>query len=270
LRGPSQALGGRRAALAFGVGLAVGVLGGLIGLGGAEFRLPALVRLLHYPLRRAVPVNLVVSAFTLGAALIVRSRTLSLEPVVPYAPAVVGLLAGALLGAYLGPALALRLSARQFARLVAALLLGIGVLLIVEAFIPLGRGAAVTGPPAMVLSGLAAGAGIGLVSSLLGVAGGELIIPTLVFIYGMTVKDAGTGAVLISLPTVLVGIGRWVRTGEAKLRAELGEVILPMGAGSVLGAAAGGLLAAVAPAPVIKLLLGLILVFSALRGLGRH
>jgi uncharacterized membrane protein YfcA len=38
----------------------------------------------------------------------------------------------------------------------------------------------------------------------------------------------------------------------------------------VLGAAAGGLLAAVAPAPVIKLLLGLILVFSALRGLGRH
>jgi len=122
----------------------------------------------------------------------------------------------------------------------------------------------------VLLSGLAAGVAIGLVSSLLGVAGGELIIPTLVFIYGMPVKAAGTGAVLISLPTVLVGIGRWVRTAKVGLRTELGEVILPMGLGSVLGASAGGLVAAVAPGPAIKLLLGLILVLSALRGLGRH
>ncbi len=257
---PSR-VGGRRAALA---------LGGLIGLGGAEFRLPALVRLFNYPLRRAVPVNLVVSAFTLGAALVVRSQTLSLEPVAPYAPAIVGLLVGALVGAYLGPAFALRLPARQFARLVAALLVAVGALLVAEAFIPLEWAAPVTEPPAVLLSGLAAGVAIGLVSSLLGVAGGELIIPTLVFIYGMPVKAAGTGAVLISLPTVLVGIGRWVRTAKVGLRTELGEVILPMGLGSVLGASAGGLVAAVAPGPAIKLLLGLILVLSALRGLGRH
>lgn len=269
MKGP-RFFGDRRAALSFGVGLAVGVLGGLIGLGGAEFRLPALVRLLGYPLRQAVPVNLVVSALTLAAALIVRSQTLSLDPVAFYAPATVSLLAGALLGAYLGPTFAFRLSARQFARLVAALLAGIGVLLIVEAFFPLRRAALVTESPGMLLSGLAAGMAIGVVSSLLGVAGGELIIPTLILLYGMPVKDAGTGAVLIGLPTVLVGIGRWVRKGEVRLQAELGRVILPMGFASVLGASVGGLLAATAPSSAINLLLGLILVFSAVRGLGRH
>ena len=36
-------------------------------------------------------------------------------------------------------------------------------------------------------------------------AGGEVIIPTLVFAYGLDIKTAGTASLLISLPTVTVG-----------------------------------------------------------------
>jgi hypothetical protein len=49
---------------------------------------------------------------------------------------------------------------------------------------------------------------IGAISSLLGVAGGEVIIPTLVFGYGVPVKAAGSLSMLISLSSVLTGIVR--------------------------------------------------------------
>ena len=39
----------------------VGVLGGLLGLGGAEFRLPFLVAIFGYALRQAIPLNLATS-----------------------------------------------------------------------------------------------------------------------------------------------------------------------------------------------------------------
>ena len=46
---------------AFAWGALVGVLGGLIGLGGAEFRLPVLVGIFNYRTLQAIVVNLIVS-----------------------------------------------------------------------------------------------------------------------------------------------------------------------------------------------------------------
>jgi uncharacterized protein len=40
-------------------GAAVGVLGGLIGLGGAEFRLPLLVGVFRYKILHAIVINLI-------------------------------------------------------------------------------------------------------------------------------------------------------------------------------------------------------------------
>ncbi|MGH2403190.1 MAG: sulfite exporter TauE/SafE family protein, partial [bacterium] len=49
--------GGRNRKLAFAYAVPIGVLGGLIGLGGAEFRLPVLAGPLGYSAREAVPLN---------------------------------------------------------------------------------------------------------------------------------------------------------------------------------------------------------------------
>jgi hypothetical protein len=54
----------RAAALA---GVGVGVVGGLLGLGGAEFRLPILVGYFRYRIRRAISLNLAVSLVTVLA-----------------------------------------------------------------------------------------------------------------------------------------------------------------------------------------------------------
>ena len=109
------------------------------------------------------------------------------------------------------------------------------------------------------------GLGIGLVSSLLGVAGGELIIPTLVFAFGAGIKTAGTASLLISLPTVGVGVLRHRRLGSFTDRSDLTQTVAPMGIGSVIGAVAGGLFVGVVSAAVLKFVLGVILIVSAVR-----
>jgi len=76
--GPAKKLTPRRhIALAFLYAVPIAVLGGLIGLGGAEFRLPVLSGPLGHPVRRAVPLNLSVSLVTLAVAFAARGRTLS-------------------------------------------------------------------------------------------------------------------------------------------------------------------------------------------------
>ena len=106
---------------------------------------------------------------------------------------------------------------------------------------------------------------MGLVSSLLRVAGGELIIPTLVFAFGVDIKTAGTASLLISLPTVAVGVLRHRRLGSLADRADLTRTVAPMGAGLVIGAVAGGFLVGVVAASVLKFVLGVILIVSAVR-----
>jgi sulfite exporter TauE/SafE len=116
-----------------------------------------------------------------------------------------------------------------------------------------------------VCAGIFFGLGIGLLSSLLGVAGGEMIIPTLIFAFGANIKTAGTASLLISFPTICVGLLRYAKNGAFSDRRPLTETVAPMGIGSIIGAMAGGLLVGIAPVSILKLMLGAILIISALR-----
>jgi uncharacterized membrane protein YfcA len=62
-----------------------------------------------------------------------------------------------------------------------------------------------------VIAGIAAGFIIGVIASLLGVAGGEFLIPTLVLLFGADIKLAGSLSLVVSLPTMLVGFTRYSR-----------------------------------------------------------
>jgi uncharacterized membrane protein YfcA len=253
-----------RAAFLYSVPIAL--LGGLMGLGGAEFRLPVLAGPLRYPARQAVPLNLAVSLVTLGAALVTRGRTLSFLPIAPLLPALVSLITGAMTAAFFGSALAHRLSNERLERTILVLLLCIGTALIVEGYLPQESPGLL--PASLiwrVIAGALLGMAIGLVSSLLGVAGGELIIPTLVFAYGADIKTAGTASLLISLPTVLVGILRYRKQGAYRDPKDFRETVLPMGVGSVAGAILGGLMVGMVSPSLLKVGLGIVLIVSAAR-----
>ncbi|MBI3942913.1 MAG: sulfite exporter TauE/SafE family protein [Chloroflexi bacterium] len=266
LVGLNEIIKWRTSILGFLFAVPISILGGLIGLGGAEFRLPVLAGPLGYPPRRAVPLNLAVSVVTLLASLVIRGQTLSFVPILPFLPAIFSLIAGAMVTASAGVALAGRLSEKRFENIIFILLVAIGTGLIIEGFLP---GETTGFLPTMlvrgVIAGILFGLAIGLVSSLLGVAGGELIIPTLVFAFGADIKTAGTASLLVSLPTVLVGIIRYARGGAFTERRTLIEVVTPMGIGSVLGAIVGGMLVGIVPTNILKIGLGIILNISAFR-----
>jgi uncharacterized membrane protein YfcA len=249
-------------------GAGVGVLGGLIGLGGAEFRLPLLVGFFAFPLRRAIALNLGVTLFTVLAALAGRLAAASSAPFAP-AHLEVALMGGGIAGAYVGASWLVGASTPGLWRCVRALLTLIGLLLLAEAFLPWGSGALPTDPVAQSTAGFVAGMSIGVVSSLLGVAGGEMIIPTLVFGFGVDIKTAGTTSLMISVPVVMMGLWRQAASGLRPTAAEVTRLVLPMSAGSVAGAVVGALLVGVVPGSALKAILGLVLIWSASR-LGRH
>jgi uncharacterized protein len=247
-------------------GAPIGLLGGLIGLGGAEFRLPVLAGVFGYAARRAVALNLAISLITVVSALLIRGGTLSLAPLLGLLPVVLAMITGAVSAAYVGTALVHRVSERLLERVILVFLVVIGSALIVEAFLPQDvPGLLPDALPVRIVAAVVFGLGIGLVSSLLGVAGGELIIPTLVFAFGAGIKTAGTASLLISLPTVAVGVLRHRRLGSFTNRSDLTQTVAPMGSGSVIGAVAGGLFVGVVSAAVLKFVLGVILIVSAVR-----
>ncbi len=86
----------------------------------------------------------------------------------------------------------------------------------------------------------------------------------MVFAYGADIKAAGTASLLISLPTVAVGIVRFARKRSYDQQA-LRQTVLPMGIGSIIGALIGGALVGIVAASVLKLGLGIILIASAIR-----
>jgi len=114
-------------------------------------------------------------------------------------------------------------------------------------------------------AGFAAGLGIGRVAALLGVAGGELLIPTLVLLYGIDIKLAGSLSLAISLPTMLVGFARYSQSGSFAVLGQERPLMIWMVLGSLIGAALGGLLLGLVPGDWLIGLLGLILLISAVK-----
>lgn len=253
------------------VGFAVGLAGGLMGLGGAELRLPYLVGSVRLTPHKAVPVNLAVSLLTIVAATPARLMVLTSAGLGAFAVETFSISVGAVIAAYLGVGWLRRLSAQALSRIIFVLLVILGMGMIGEAFIeiaPLGLLPSET--VLRIIAGLLFGLLIGAVSSLLGVAGGEIIIPTLVFGYGVPVKSAGSLSMLISLPTVLTGIFRHAKAGAFANRALIKTLIVPMGLGSVVGAVIGGLLVSIAPAAAVKVALGVLLIWSAWKIFAHH
>src|SRR5215210_1542046 len=242
-------------------GAAVGILGGLIGLGGAEFRLPLLIAVFGFLALQAVIVNKAMSLIVVLTALPARLLGVPFDEVAPNWPDVVNLLAGSLVGAWLGATWATRMASATLYRILAVLLV-----LIAGALAGNHAGASepVSLPPALeVLVGVVAGVGIGVVAALMGVAGGELLIPTFVLLYGVDVKVAGSLSLAVSLPTMLVAFARYSRDDSfAVLRRHRGFVTT-MAAGSIIGTLIGGaLVGVVSTAVLVPLLVALLLVSS--------
>jgi uncharacterized membrane protein YfcA len=104
----------------------------------------------------------------------------------------------------------------------------------------------------------------------MGVAGGELLIPTLIFVFGADIHTAGSAVLFVSIPTVCIGLFRYDRMRLLPGRSTLLRIGVPMGIESLVGAAAGGAFAGSTSAELLKLLLGMVLVAAAFKAFWRH
>lgn len=248
---------------AFAAGSGVGVLGGLIGLGGAEFRLPLLIGLFRFGPLEAVILNKATSLVVVAAALPFRAGPVPLADVAANGWIIANLLGGSLAGAWFGAAWAVRLRSEALYRIIALLLIMIaGALLFGHDAI---SGGALLAGGGQMIAGLIAGFLIGGVASLMGVAGGELLIPTLVLLFGLDIKLAGSLSLAVSLPTMLVGFARYSRDQSFSVIGRNRRFLLAMATGSVVGAFIGGQLLGLVSSSLLLPLLALILVISAMK-----
>lgn len=253
----------RNPSAAFAGGAIIGALGGLIGLGGAEFRLPLLIGAFRFAALQAVILNKAMSLVVVGSALPFRAATVPFSTVAGHWPIIVNLLAGSLLGAWLGAGWATRLASKTLYRVIAAMLVAIAIVLVLG-HDTAASGALLTGGAQMVV-GVVAGFVIGIAAALLGVAGGELLIPTLVLLFGADIKLAGSLSLAVSLPTMLVGFARYSRDRSFVVLRENSRFVLVMAAGSIVGSFVGGRLLGLVPTPVLLPLLAVILMLSAVK-----
>jgi uncharacterized membrane protein YfcA len=248
----------------FTTGAAVGILGGLIGLGGAEFRLPLLITVFGYATLPAVIVNLVVSLVTVVFSFIFRLRLIGIDVVASHLSVIANILAGSLIGSYFGARLAAHIGDKTLRRMVVVLLILLSFLLMSHEFI-VDSGSAQLNPLLKVALGFLAGIAIGAISSLLGVAGGELIIPTIVLLFAIDVKVAGSLSLAISVPTIVMGLYKYRRQQQLAGVSRNRKFIAWMALGSIFGSLVGSFLLQYVPDHYLYFLLGAILLASALK-----
>jgi uncharacterized membrane protein YfcA len=245
-------------------GMGIGTLGGLIGLGGAEFRLPLLIGMFRFGSLEAVIVNKAMSLIVVATALPLRSGTISFAAIADQWAVIVNLLAGSLLGAWIGAAWATRLRSETLYRVIAVLLVAIAAILMVGHSAE-GNEHPLFAGPAQLIAGVVAGFIIGVVASLLGVAGGELLIPTLILLFGADVKLAGSLSLAVSFPTMLVGFARYSRDSTFAVLLCNRLFVVVMAVGSIVGSFIGGQVLEFVPDAILLPALAVILLISAVK-----
>lgn len=252
--------------LAFGV--LVGCYGSLVGAGGGFVMVPAFLLLFRFPPPLAVGTSLAVVCLNAaaGSFLYSRQRRIDTRSGLQFAAATVP---GAIAGVYLLGFL----SARAFEVVFGLLLAGLGGFMALgprgrDEALPLQQALEAGAPRGIVVRelvdrkgsryayrykwwrGIALSLVVGLLSSLLGIGGGPLHVPGMVFLLGFPVHVAIATSHFVLALSSLVGTSLYLLQGHVHV-----GTALAMGVGAIAGARVGtGLAARLRGGPILRLL----------------
>ena len=235
-----------------GVGVAAGFIAGLFGVGGGIFIAPGLMLLGGFHQRVAHGTSLATSALFAAAGVVAYALNDALDVV-----AAALIFAGSGLGVVAGVELLNRVRIRT-------LQVAFVLLLAVTAGRMLAGTAEATGELSLTVAAafglVGCGVLVGLVAGLMGVGGGVIVVPALVLLFELGDVTAKGTSLLVVLPTAVVGTLRNLRNDNVDLRGAL-----VIGAGGMLSAFGGGMLAGVIPSSVSSVLFAGLLIVIALR-----
>jgi uncharacterized protein len=235
------------------VGLAAGLFGGVVGVGGGFIMIMLMVGAMKLTQHQAHGTSLVALVFT------------GIAGAVPYAlkgavdlPAAAALAAPAVLTARYGALFAHRLPEWKLKRSFGAFLLFVSLLLVLKGRLP------GLSEPAAGFGGLAVlavvGAGTGFLSGMLGIGGGSLMVSAMVLVGGFGQYVAQGTSLLAMVPTGVAAARAHWRLGNVVTRMLPGFI-----PGIFLGAFLGGTVAGILDERTLRILFVAILVWTGVR-----
>lgn len=241
--------------------MAIGAIAGMIGVGGGEFRIPALAYLMGGSMAAVATSNLLIGFFTVTVSFILRILTgLAGDNSILYGAY---LSIGSIFGAYLGAMVTGRVSDKALRLIVVAYLVVIGLRFALEPLIGEVHESLLFQEDLVPLCLIGFGFLVSTLSAMFGVAGGEMRIPILIMAFGLEVKLAGTASLFASITTVGVGFLKHLRMGHFEVK--FTGATLSMAVGSILGAFVGTLLAVPMSERCLKPMLGAVLIAATIR-----
>ncbi len=245
----------RPAALVLAIGLAGGLLSGLVGVGGGIVMVPLMIALLGMTQHRAHGTSLASIVPTAFGATIPYAIANPIDWLV-----VVGLAVPAVAFAIVGARLTAHINARVLRRLFALLLLFTAVRLF---FSVQNASMLELDGTALIVAAVITGMFTGLVSGTMGLGGGVVMVPVMVILMGIPQHLAQGISLAAIVPTAAAGTVQHVRMGNVDLR----RAVLIAASG-----AAGGVVAAQfaqgLPGEALRVLFAVFALASAQRMLG--
>src|SRR5690625_2122707 len=239
------------------IGLAAGLLSGLLGVGGGVIIVPLLALWLAFPQKMAQATSLIAIFF----AAISGAVSYGIGGDVLLVPAAIIAVAG-ILGTFIGAWLLHRMDEDHVQILV------VFILVIAAVRMAWGSEGSSVGLETFgvwhYVGFAAAGLAMGTLSSLVGVGGGIVLVPTLFFLMGIGSHVAQGTSLLVMIPVAFTGAWRNSRHGYVNWRA--GAWI---GVAGVVGAALGSMFALELPEIWLQRGFALLLLYSAYRLLRR-
>jgi uncharacterized membrane protein YfcA len=216
----------RSPATAVAIGLVAGIFSALLGVGGGLLMVPAMVYMLNVRQHRAHGTSLVVILPTAIAGVSQYAREGHLDWRVALYLAI-----GGVIGAMYGAKLANRLKAPALKRAFGIFVVTVGMVMVATPDRFGSSGGGLLGQNAAATGVLFAGLIAGVVSGLLGVGGGIIMVPAMVFLLGLSQHAAQGISLAVIIPVSLSGALIHYRKGNV-----ISSLALPLSIGAVLGA----------------------------------
>ena len=233
-----------------------------MGLVVFEFRLPVLISLFKFHALEAVILNKIMS-LVVFFAFFFRLFSISINDILSNYMIIINILLGSIIGAYLGADIAIKIKTTTLYKIISIMLIIISIVLFFFFSYSYNGDTLHYKSYIIFILGIISGFIIGLFAAVLGVAGGELIIPTLILLFGIDIKLAGSLSLAISLPTMITGLIRYKKDNSFNVVYSHKSFILIMVLGSILGAFIGGLMVGIISDNILIPLLSIILLLSS-------
>ncbi|HMK57216.1 MAG TPA: sulfite exporter TauE/SafE family protein [Dissulfurispiraceae bacterium] len=236
------------------IGLAAGIFGGLVGLGGGVIMIPLMVGVLKLTQHQAHGTSLVALVFTGIAGAITYYMQGKMDLIASVLLAVTAVFT-ARLGAHFAHALPEWKLKRSFG----GFLIFVSVLLLLKPYLAQIAHPVSAGWPKIVVL-LLAGVLTGFLSGMMGVGGGTIMVPAMVLLAGMGQHVAQGSSLLAMVPAGTVGAHAHWRLGNVVTKILPG--LIP---GIFIGTYLGGSLALILSEGALRVIFAVVLIWTGIR-----